>query len=113
LRIVTLTHKRRGRDEPARMTARGQGVVLARDVEMQSMVGTVFRILLICLVVGLVMAFFGITPAHIIDDTIATAQRAWALVVSFVLWAVPYVLLGGSVVLPIAAIILILRFVRR
>lgn len=95
------------------MTARGQGVVLARDVEMQSMVGTVFRILLICLVVGLVMAFFGITPAHIIDDTIATAQRAWALVVSFVLWAVPYVLLGGSVVLPIAAIILILRFVRR
>lgn len=77
------------------------------------MVGSVLRILLLCLVVGLVMAFFGITPAHIIDDTIATAQRAWGLVVDFVLWAVPYVLLGGSVVLPVAAIILILRLVRR
>jgi Na+/H+-dicarboxylate symporter len=77
------------------------------------MVGTVLRILLICLLVGLLMAFFGITPAHIIDDTIATAERAWGLVVHFVLWAVPYILLGGSVVLPIVAIVLILRFVRR
>ncbi len=77
------------------------------------MVGTVIRILLICLLVGLVMAFFGITPAHIIDDTIATAHHAWVLVVEFVLWAIPYILLGGSVVLPIAAIVLILRFVRR
>jgi ABC-type uncharacterized transport system permease subunit len=113
LRKVALMHKRGGRDEPTRMAARWQGIVFGREFETESMVGTVIRILLICLVVGLVMAFFGITPAHIIDDTFATAHRAWALVVDFVLWAAPYILLGGSVVLPVAAIILVLRFVRR
>ena len=48
-----------------------------------------------------------------VSPTFATAHRAWALVVDFVLWAAPYILLGGSVVLPVAAIILVLRFVRR
>jgi Na+/H+-dicarboxylate symporter len=113
LRIVAFMHKCRGRDRPAWMAALGQGIVFARGFETESMVGTVIRILLICLLVGLVMAFFGLTPEHIIDDTIATARHAWALVVNFVLWAVPYVLLGGSVVLPVVAIVFILRFVRR
>jgi hypothetical protein len=113
LRIVALMHKCCRRDDPARVAAHRQAVVLARGFETESMVGTVLRILLICLLVGLLMAFFGITPAHIIDDTVATAQRAWGLVVHLVLWAVPYILLGGSVVLPIVAIVLVLRFVRR
>jgi Na+/H+-dicarboxylate symporter len=113
LRIVALMHKCRRRDDLARVAAPWQDNVVARGFETESMVGTVLRILLICLVVGLLMAFFGITPQHMVDDTIATAQHAWLLVLHFVLWAVPYILLGGSVVLPIVAIMLILRFVRR
>lgn len=110
--MLALMHKCRA-GYPRQAVAHGRGIVPARGFETESMVGTVLRILLICLLVGLLMAFFGITPAHIIDDTVATAERAWALVVHFVLWAVPYILLGGSVVLPIIAIVFILRLVRR
>ncbi len=40
-------------------------------------------------------------------------MRIWALTVSFVRWALPYALLGAYIVVPAAAIVLVLRAVRR
>jgi len=73
----------------------------------------IIRLVLLCLVVGLLLAFFNITPQHIITDTIATIRDVGDLIVNFVRWALPYILLGAVVVVPIAVISVILRVARR
>ena len=72
-------------------------------------VGTIIRLLLLCLVVGLVLAFFNITPQHILTDTLRTIGEIWDLVEGIVRWAVPYILMGAVVVVPVAVISLIMR----
>ncbi len=76
-------------------------------------VGQILRLLLICLGVGLIMEFFHIRPEHLLEDFADRMRWAWDLVVLFVNWAVPYVLRGASIVVPVGAIILVWRLVRR
>ena len=71
--------------------------------------GTVVRLLLLCLVVGLVLNFFDITPQHIVTDTIRTVSQIFDLISDAIRWAVPYILLGAVVVVPVAIISLIMR----
>lgn len=74
--------------------------------------GTILRILLASLVVGMVMAWFDLQPRDVlrwitgnIDEAIANAQ-AW------IVWGIKYVLLGAVIVVPIWAIGYLLRFLR-
>ena len=78
-----------------------------------AVVWILMKLFLICVLVGIVMAFFGLTPRGIILDAIGSLDHAYALVVHFARWSVPYAVLGGSVVLPIVALVVVLRFVRR
>ncbi|HWK45428.1 MAG TPA: DUF6460 domain-containing protein [Stellaceae bacterium] len=64
--------------------------------------GTIIRLLLLCLVVGLILAFFNITPQHLFNDTIGTIRELVAVVTGITHWAAPYVVLGAVVVIPIA-----------
>lgn len=73
----------------------------------------VIRLLLLCLVVGLVLAFFDISPQSIITDTWAAIRDVGELVWSFVAWAVPYILLGAVVVVPVAVISYLVRATNR
>ena len=75
----------------------------------ENLVGTVIRLLLICLVVGLILSFFNITPQHIVTDTLRTLREIYDLVFGAVHWAVPYILLGAVVVIPVAVISLMTR----
>ena len=77
------------------------------------MIGTIIRLLPLCLVVGLLLAFFNVNPAHILTDTAGTLHLVARLLVDFFHWAKPYVLLGAVVVLPVACLMLLLRLVRR
>ena len=67
-------------------------------------VGTILKLLLLCLVVGLVLSFFNITPQHIVTDTLRTLREIYDLIFGAVHWAVPYILLGAVVVIPVAVI---------
>lgn len=76
-------------------------------------VAVLIKLFLLCLVVGLVMAFFHITPAHLITDTFANIGHLWDLLVGFIYWSLPYAQLGAWIVIPIVAIVLIMRVARR
>ena len=72
-------------------------------------VGTILKLLLVCLVVGLLLSFFNITPQHIVTDTLRTLREIYDLVFGAVHWAVPYILLGAVIVVPVAVISLMTR----
>ena len=78
-----------------------------------AVLGLVIRLLLLCLIVGLFMAYFDLTPARMLVDAAEAIRHGWALAARFVGWAAPYILLGASVVIPIAAVILVLRLIQR
>ncbi len=74
--------------------------------------GTVVRVLIVCFLVGLALAFFGINPANILSNfgNIVVSVFDWS--VEFFGWAGSYVILGAILVVPIWAIVFLLRMVR-
>jgi hypothetical protein len=78
-----------------------------------TILGLIVRLVLLCLVVGLVMAYFDLTPGRILADAAGWIRHGSELAVGFAGWAVPYILLGASVVVPVAAIIVVLRLIQR
>jgi hypothetical protein len=85
----------------------------AKLSKLGTVTGTIIRLLLLCLVVGIALRIFNISPRHIFDDTWNTLAQIVHLIVEFARWAIEYVALGAVIVLPIAVIALILRLVRR
>lgn len=75
--------------------------------------GRILGLLLLCFIVGVVLAFLGTTPATLFGDLWAWLLAAWATVVDVFAWAMPYILLGAMVVVPIAVVSWLLRLARR
>ena len=73
----------------------------------------IIRILLLSLIVGLVISFFNINPMGILNDTWDTILAVGGLFKGVLDWALPYILVGAVVVVPIALIGALLRFLRR
>ena len=73
----------------------------------------IFSLLVLCLVVGLVLAFFGTTPRTVFYDMLGVIERVAALGLNAASWAVQYIALGAIVVVPIAVIGWLMRAVRR
>lgn len=83
------------------------------------MIGWIVRTLLLCFVVGLVLSFLDITPAHILTNTWATIREIAALVrdgfvslLDAVRWALPYILIGAVIVVPLSLLGVVLRWSR-
>ncbi len=74
--------------------------------------GTIFRVVLVCFLVGLVLSFLDVDLRNLFDDLVGLARKLFELSVDFFGWAISYVLLGAAVVLPIWAVILLFRFLR-
>lgn len=76
-------------------------------------VGTVVKLLLASLFVGLVLAVLGVTP----DDLLATLTRlaagSWNLLRDAFGWAGSYILLGALVVIPVWLLRVIYKRLRR
>jgi hypothetical protein len=73
----------------------------------------ILSLLILCLIVGLVLAFFGTTPRTIFSDALGTIERVASLALDAATWAIPYIVLGAIVVVPIAVIGWLMRAVRR
>ena len=73
---------------------------------------TIIKLAVASLVVGWLLSFFEIDPRNLIENFGETAPEIFAIVASFVEWAVPYVLLGAVVVLPIWLVFALLGVAR-
>jgi hypothetical protein len=66
----------------------------------------------LCLIVGLLLSFLSIDPVGMLNDTWRTVLSIGALMGGVIDWALPYILLGAVVVVPIAVVAAVLRLLR-
>jgi hypothetical protein len=62
---------------------------------------TLFRLVLLSFIVGLVLWTFGIDPVDLWKEFGTTIQRAWQLVFDALDWAWKYAVVGSIIVLPV------------
>lgn len=70
------------------------------------------RVLIWSLIVGLVLAWLGWTPAELLDHALDLLGRVPDWLADIFGWAWPYVRQGAVIVVPVAAILLLVRIVR-
>ena len=81
---------------------------------MSPLIGRAIGVLVLCLLVGLLLTRLGIAARGIFTDTWHTIVSVGRLAGDMTMWAVPYVLLGAVVVLPLMLVgYLLKRGVRR
>jgi hypothetical protein len=78
-----------------------------------TIVGRIIGVIVLCFLAGLFLSRLGITARGIITDTWATILSVFTLLGGLVGWAVPYVLLGAVIVVPLALLSLLHRYTRR
>ncbi len=78
----------------------------------RSIASTVIRIFLASLAVGLVLSVLDITPQRLLQSIGGTAEDIFEIGVSAIDWAVPFVLLGAVVVIPLWLLRLLWRTAR-
>ena len=81
--------------------------------QIGSMIRQVVYLLFLCLVVGVVVSIFDIDPMRILTNTWDALRDIGRLLRSAANWALPYILTGAVIVLPIAAIAFLLRRFRK
>ena len=64
----------------------------------------ILRILFACLVVGLLLSWFNVDPKTVLTDAWAAVKSVWRLAGDVGGWAVPYVLTGAIIVIPVVAL---------
>jgi hypothetical protein len=62
---------------------------------------TLFKLLVASIVVGILLAFFGIQPVDLWRNFLDTVVRIWHMGFDAIDWSVRYILLGAVVVVPI------------
>lgn len=75
--------------------------------------GKVMQLVILCLVVGFVMAVIGVGPDEFWHWIIRLGERALKLIKTILSDGFKYLLMGAAVVLPIYAVMLIIRVVKK
>lgn len=76
------------------------------------MVSTVVKLALACFLVGLLLNFFDIDPVNLMKNLPDTVYAVFDLLLGWIRRAVPYIMLGAIVVIPIWLIRVLLRAAR-
>lgn len=79
---------------------------------VNGIVSTVFKLAVVCLLVGLVLSFFDIDPVGLLRSFPDAIQSVFRAAVDAIRWAVPYILVGAVIVVPIWLVLFLLRLVR-
>lgn len=79
---------------------------------MHGLVSTLIKLALICLGVGLILAFFDVDPVQLMHNFPRVVRSIFEVVVDMIRWAVPYITLGAVVVVPIWLVVVLLRVLR-
>jgi len=75
--------------------------------------GTLLRLFILSLVVGIILLVFEIDPEGLLGSIGGTVESIFRVLVDAVEWAVPIVLIGAIVVVPFWLILAALRMLRR
>ncbi len=87
---------------------------IAREREMQQNVAaTIIKLLVLSLIVGLALNLFDLDPLSLLANFGGTVEAIFKTLVSAISWAIPHVLLGAAVVVPIWLALLLLRAARK
>jgi Na+/H+-dicarboxylate symporter len=79
------------------------------ETKAQTIGRTLLKLALVSLLVGLVMSWFDITPQSILENFGETVAKVYSTVTGWLRWMVPYILLGATIVIPIWAVLALLR----
>ena len=79
------------------------------DTKAQAIGKTIFKLLIVSLLVGLFMSWFDITPQSIVENFGDSVAKAYSMLTGWIRWMVPYVLLGATIVIPIWALLALFR----
>jgi hypothetical protein len=74
---------------------------------------TLLRLFFYSLIIGLALSALSISPESMLGAIGGTVESIFLVVVDAVEWAVPFVLIGAIVVVPIWLVLSALRFIRR
>lgn len=74
---------------------------------------TLLRLFILSLIIGLVLSAFDIRPESLLGAVGGTVESIFNVVADTVEWAVPFVLIGAVVVIPIWLILSVIRIARR
>ncbi|HEY4136672.1 MAG TPA: DUF6460 domain-containing protein [Alphaproteobacteria bacterium] len=74
----------------------------------RNVLSTVFKLLLVSLIVGLVMHWLGVTPRSLIANFGATVENLFGTLARFIAWAIDYILIGAVIVVPVWLIVFLL-----
>jgi hypothetical protein len=75
--------------------------------------GTLLKLFILSLIVGIVLSVFNIDPEKLLGSIGGTVESIFNVLVDALEWAVPFVLIGAVVVIPIWLILAALRMARR
>jgi len=75
--------------------------------------GRLIGLFALCVLVGMFLESIGITARGLMTDTWHTLDLLWRKSRDLVTWSLPYALLGGIIVIPLALLSLIDHFRRR
>jgi hypothetical protein len=79
----------------------------------RNIVGTIVKIAVLSLIVGLILSALDISPARILEGLGVTARDAIDTGASLVAWALEYVIVGAVIVVPIWLIVAVIGSRRR
>ncbi|MDQ2102612.1 DUF6460 domain-containing protein [Azospirillum isscasi] len=74
--------------------------------------GWVVRTVVLCFVVGLVLSFLDIDPASILTNSWGTIRDIARLSADLFYWALPYILIGAVIVVPLSVLAAVMRWTR-
>jgi hypothetical protein len=78
-----------------------------------TLVGRVIGLIVLCFLAGLLLSRLGITARGILTDTWATSLSVFVLLADWMHWALPYILLGAVIVVPLYLLNSLQRFTRK
>jgi hypothetical protein len=79
----------------------------------QTIASTIIKLLVLSLLVGLALNLFDLDPLSFLTNFGGTVEAIFKTAVSAITWAIPHVLVGAAVVVPIWLALLLLRSARK
>lgn len=76
---------------------------------MYQVLATVIKIAIASLIVGAGLSFLNVSAADLLGQVGLTPERLWTLVTDAVDWAIPNIILGSLIVVPVWLVIYLFR----
>lgn len=76
---------------------------------MYQFLATIFKIALMSLIVGVILSAIDITAADLLEKVGLTPESLWVYLQRFVTWAIPNIILGSLIVVPVWIVIYLFK----